>query len=226
MDKNKHTKMRTARALRTSDERKKSQEQFENNNKHFVTGEIGPGTQLYVSGKLREEYSARSAAIPENLSDAEQRKMRTDLKNDIRRRQNPYAKAVVNNIDKEREVINAAAAKRGEPSPYKKNHAQSTNRGVNQLGKASKLVGRALIGTSVAGEVYHVYHAPEDSRLKEATRAAGRLGGSFVGGKVGAEIGALGRHPATVLAGSLIGGGVGSMAGERAVDVMWDMFGK
>lgn len=226
MDRQEQKKMGSARVLRTSDESKKRQEQLEENNKHFVTGEIGPGTQLYISGKLREEYTARSAAIPENISMEEQRKRRTDLKNNIRSRQNPYAKAVVNNIDKNRQRIDDAAAKRGEPSPFKKNHAQSTNSGVNQLGKASKLVGKALIGTSLVGEAYNVYRAPEGKRFKEATRAAGRLGGSVVGGKIGAEIGAVGRNPATVLVGSLIGGAAGSMAGEKAVDVMWDMFGK
>lgn len=227
MDKYEQTKACSARARRTSDGHKKTQEPISPSDDRFLSGgEIGPGTQLYVSGKLREEYTKRSAAIPETLSKAEQSKMRADIKNDTRMRQNSFAKALINDIDSRRKAIAEEAFKRGEPSPYRKDHAQSTNNDVNEYGKLCKKIGRGLIAASFAGEAYNVIQAPKGQRVKEVTRAAGRMGGGYLGGRLGAVAGAAGGNIGTVLAGSLIGGVAGSMAGEKAVDVMWDTFGK
>lgn len=227
MDKNEQTKACSARACRTSDGRKNTQEPISSPNDRFLSGgEIGPGTQLYVSGKLREEYTKRSAAIPENLSKAEQRKMRADIKNDTRMRQNSFAKALINDIDSRRKAIEEEAIKRGEPSPFRKDHAQSTNNDVNEYGKLCKKMGRGLIAAGFASEAYNIIQAPKGQRVKEVTRAAGRLGGGYLGGRLGAYAGASGGNIGTVVAGSLIGGVVGSMAGEKGVDVMWDTFGK
>lgn len=227
MDKNEQTNMSSARTLRTPDEKNSAPATIDNPISYFLSGgEMSAGSQLYFSGKLREEYEQRSKAIPETLSKEQQRAMRTNLKNEIRGRQNPLAKAIIKQIDAKRAADDAESAKRGEPSKYKKNHAQSTNKAVNALGKASKLAGRSIAAIGIANEAYNVYKAPKGGRIKEASRAAGRLGGGILGGSAGAAVGSLGCNPGTVLAGAAIGGTAGSMAGEKAVDVMWDLFGK
>lgn len=188
-------------------------------------GEVATGSQLYSSGKLREEYSARSAAIPKNLSKETQATMRSNLRSEIRSRQNAFSEAVVKNIDKQRAAEDAESLRKGEPSKYKTDHAQSTNNAVNEFGKKCKAVGTGMALIGLSNETLQVINAPEGSRLKEATRAVGRQCGGLIGGRVGAEACLKTRAPGIISAGAFVGGTVGSMVGEKAVDAMWYLFG-
>lgn len=67
---------------------------------HLAGGEIAAGEQLYFSGKLRGEYDKRCLSIPKTLSEEEQNALRTNLREEVRRRQNTFAKTVVGQIDK------------------------------------------------------------------------------------------------------------------------------
>lgn len=225
MDKKSHRNVGPNREKNSSDASTPSSVIAEPVSRFLAGGEVAAGSQLYMSAKLREEYAARSAAIPETLSKEEQKKMRLDLKKEIRSRQNAFSKAVVRNIDKQRAADDAESLRKGEPSKYKTNHAQSTNKGVNAFGKVCKHAGKGMAVIGLANEALQICSAPEERRFKEVTRAAGRLGGGFIGGSAGAAVGALGVNPGTVVAGTLIGGTAGSLAGEKAVDVMWDLFG-
>ena len=151
--------------------------------------------------------------------------MRANLKEEIRSRSNAFADACLKEIDKTRKLEEAKALSEGKPSPFKKNNAQSTNKGVNKLGNYCKTAGRACVVASVAIEGYNIASAPEGEKLKETTRATGRLGGGLLGGgAVGSALGTLGANPATIILGTLIGGIAGAIGGEEVVDSMWNYF--
>ena len=177
---------------------------------------------LIHTGDLREEYTRRSSQIPIDISNEEQSAIRTHLKEEIRSRSNFFAKACLKEIDRKRELKKAKARSQGQPSPYRKDHAQSTNKGVNRFGKFCQNTGRILGGASILLEVYNIASAPAGEKLKETTRATGRMGSGYIlGTYIGAELGALGLNPITVFAGMVIGGATGAIIGENVIDLIW-----
>ena len=188
-------------------------------------GTAAAARSLTQTGNLREEYASRSSQIPTDISKEAQSAMRRNLKEEIRGRSNSFARSCLNEIDRKRDLENANARSQGRPSPYRQDHAQSTNKGVNMFGRCCKYAGRACVAVSVVVEGSNIASAPEGEKLKETTRAAGRLGGGGAGGAAaGAALGSLGANPVTVLAGTVIGGIAGAIGGEKAVDWMWSWF--
>jgi RHS repeat-associated protein len=188
-------------------------------------GTVAVARSLNQTGNLREEYTRRSSQIPTDISKEAQSDMRSNLKAEIRGRSNSFARSCLNEIDRKRNLENAKARSQGQPSPYRQDHAQSTNKDVNKFGKCCKCAGKVCFVASVVVEGYNIANAPEGEKLKETTRAASRMGGGLVGGATaGAALGALGANPAAVLVGTVLGGIAGAIGGEKAVDWMWSWF--
>ena len=169
-------------------------------------GTAAAARTLIQTGNLREEYVSRCSQIPTDISKEAQSAMRINLREEIRSRSNSFARSCLNEIDRNRDLETANARSQGQPSPYTQNHAQSTNKGVNRFARNCKYTGRAFVAVSVVAEASNIASAPEGEKLKETTRAAGRLGGGVAGGAAaGAALGALGANPATVFAGTVLG---------------------
>jgi len=106
------------------------------------------------------------------------------------------------------------------PTTGSQGHANTSNAGVNALGRNLGNIGNGLIIVGAGVEVYNVANASQGQKLQTVAGAGGRTIGGIGGGIAGAETGAMiGAYagPWGAVGGAIIGGLVGSVSGGWAV---------
>lgn len=156
--------------------------------------------------------SLKNSAYPEE--DAS--KIRDALRKEFQSKQTMIGKAITERVLQEK-------AKLGIPS--NKNNPSKTNVKVTKLGQKFALAGKGIFWLGVTVEISNIALAEDKER--EAVKAGGRVGGSFVTGMAtgwGASFYTL--NPYIIWAFVLIGGIVGSVAGEGIVEACINEDGK